>query len=203
VDDDRIAVFGHSEGAAVALIAASRNKDIAAVVLAAGVSGPGAELVLQQQQALLTTSTLSEEEKQSRIALQRRVQAAVLGQGDWTDVPEDIRQQADTPWFHSFLAFDPATVVARLRQPILIVHGELDKQVPPQHADKLAELARARKKVPAESVKVVKLAGVNHLLVPAQTGEVTEYGNLMERSVSPELGAATVEFLKAQMPEGK
>jgi pimeloyl-ACP methyl ester carboxylesterase len=203
VDDRRIAVFGHSEGAAVALIAASRNKDIAAVVLAAGVSGPGAELVLQQQLALLTASTLSDEEKQSRIALQRRVQAAVLGQGDWTDVPEDIRRQADTPWFRSFLAFDPATVVAHLRQPILIVHGELDQRVPPQHADKLAELARARKKVPPESVRVVKLPGVNHLLVPAQTGEITEYGNLAGRSVSPELGAATVEFLKAQMPERK
>ena len=203
IEDSRIAVFGHSEGAAVALIAASRNKDIAAVVLAAGVSGPGAELVLQQQLTLLNTSTLSDEEKQSRIALQKRVQAAVLGQGDWKDVPEDIRRQADTPWFRSFLAFDPAAVIPHVRQPILIVHGELDKQVPPQHADKLAELARARKKVPAESVKVVKLPGVNHLLVPAETGEVTENGNLTGRSVSPELGAATVAFLKAQMPERK
>ena len=31
------------------------------------------------------------------------------------------------------------------RQPVLIVQGELDTQVQPRHADKLAEFARARK----------------------------------------------------------
>ena len=108
VDDRRIAIFGHGEGTAVALIAASRDKDIASVILAAGASGPGADLVLEQQQAVLAASTLSEEEKAARIALQRRVQAAVLGTGEWKDVPDDVRRQADTPWFRSFLAFDPA-----------------------------------------------------------------------------------------------
>ena len=63
-------------------------------------------------------------------------------------MPDDVRRQADTPWFRSFLAFDPAKVMSDVRQPILIVQGERDKQVPPQHADKLGELARARKKVP-------------------------------------------------------
>ena len=166
-------------------------------------SGPGADLVLEQQQAVLAASTLSEEEKASRIALQRRVQAAVLGTGDWKDVPDDVRRQADTPWFRSFLAFDPAKVMSDVRQPILILQGERDKQVPPQHADKLGELARARKKVPADSVKVVKLPGVNHLLVPAESGDVREYASLLGRSVSPEAGAAVVEFLRQWMPERK
>ena len=31
------------------------------------------------------------------------------------------------------------------RQPVLIVQGELDAQVQPYHADKLAEMARARR----------------------------------------------------------
>jgi pimeloyl-ACP methyl ester carboxylesterase len=203
VDDRRIALFGHSEGASVALIAASRDKQVAALVLAAGVSGRGADLVLEQQQALLAASNLPEAERASRISLQRRVQAAVLGEGDWAGVPDDLRRQADTPWFRSFLAFDPATIIERLRQPILILQGERDKQVLPYHADKLAELARARKKAPAGSVELVKLPGVNHLLVPAETGEVSEYGSLAGRSVSPEVGAATVEFLNERMPARK
>jgi uncharacterized protein len=203
VDDRRIAILGHGEGAAVALIAASRDKELAAVILAAGVSGTGADLVLEQQQALLAGGTLSEEEKQSRVALQRRVHAAVLGTGDWKDVPPDVRRQADTPWFRSFLAFDPAKVIEHLRQPILVIHGEQDTRVPPHHADKLGQLAAARKKLPANSVKVVKLPGVDHLFAPAETGTVSEHGSAGARSLSPEVGTAIVEFLREHMPERK
>ena len=199
VDDRRIAVLGHSEGASVALLAGAREKQIAALVLAAGISGTGAELILEQQQTALAQTTLTEEEKQAKIALQQRLQAAVLGKGDWKNVPDDLRKQADTPWFRSLLAFDTAQAVARARQPILIIQGELDKQVLPTHADRLAELARARKKLAPDSVKLVKLPGVNHLLVPAQSGGVSEYPTLAGRSVSPEVGAAAVAFLKEKM----
>ena len=41
-----------------------------------------------------------------------------------------MRKQADTPWFQSFLTFDPAKTIRDVRQPMLLVHGELDKQVP-------------------------------------------------------------------------
>jgi len=64
-------------------------------------------------------------------------------------------------------------VIPDVRQPILIVQGELDTQVEPSNADKLEALARKRKNAPA--VDTVKVPGVNHLLVPAMTGEVDEY----------------------------
>ena len=81
------------------------------------------------------------------------------------------------------------------RQPVLIVQGELDTQVQPYHADKLAEFARARKGTKA-AVEVVKVPGVNHLLVPAKTGEVEEYGSLGTASVSPEVTNAIAAWLK-------
>ena len=59
-----------------------------------------------------------------------------------------------------------------VRQPVLILQGELDTQVLPYHADRLAELARARKRKVA--VDIAKVPGVNHLLVTAKTGEVDE-----------------------------
>ena len=77
--------------------------------------------------------------------LQTRINAAVLGKGTWDTVPEPLRKAADTPWFQSYLTFDPAKIMKDVRQPLLIVQGELDTQVPPHHADKLPELARARK----------------------------------------------------------
>ena len=52
---------------------------------------------------------------------------------------------------------------------MLIVQGELDTQVEPSNADRLAELASKRKNAPP--AQVVKVPGVNHLLVPATTGE--------------------------------
>ena len=87
------------------------------------------------------------------------------------------------------------------RQPILIVQGELDTQVQPYHADKLAELARARKgdKVPVE---VVKVPGVNHLLVPAKTGDVSEYATLgSDAKVSPQVTSAIATFLAKVMTD--
>ena len=94
-----------------------------------------------------------------------------------------MRKQADSPWFRSLLLFDPAEVMPRIEQPLLIVQGDLDTQIPPHHAEKLAALARARKK-DAGGVEVVHLPGINHLLVPATTGEVGEYPTLEARTIS-------------------
>ena len=39
------------------------------------------------------------------------VNAAVLGGGGWEGIPDTVRNAADTPWFQSFLAFDPLRVI--------------------------------------------------------------------------------------------
>ena len=159
--------------------------------------------MLEQQQYLLGTMQLSDAEKQARITVQKRIQAAVLAQGDWKDVPADLRQQADTNWFRSFLAFSPLPVLAKLDQPILIVQGELDKQVPPHHADTLLQTAKARKKKPADASVLVKIPGINHLLVPSETGDVSEYPTMTGKSVSPEVAKAAAQFLDKAMPVRK
>jgi len=43
---------------------------------------------------------------------------------------------------------------------------------------------------------LVKLPGLNHLLVPATTGERDEYGKLPDRNVSPDATAAIGGWLK-------
>jgi len=194
VDDKHLVVFGHSEGAWVALAVAARDGDVAALVMAAGPSGTGGDLVLEQQQYLLGKTTLSAAEKQSRIDLQKRIQAAVVGKGRWDDVPEPLKRQADTPWFRSFLGFSPAPLVAKTRQPILILQGDLDRQVAAAHADKLAAMAKARKK--GGPVQVSHFDGVNHLLVPAKTGDVDEYPSLTAESVDPRVAKTTVDWLR-------
>jgi fermentation-respiration switch protein FrsA (DUF1100 family) len=112
-------------------------------------------------------------------------------------VPPEVRRQADTPWFHSMLSFDPARVMRDVEQPLLVVHGALDAQVAVAQADSLEQLARARRK---GTVEVVKIAGVNHLLVPAQTGSVDEYGTLTDRTVSANVTSALASWLQKTMP---
>jgi fermentation-respiration switch protein FrsA (DUF1100 family) len=82
----------------------------------------------------------------------------------------------------------------RIKQPILIVQGDLDKQVFPHHADTLGELGRARKKAPP--IEVVHLPGINHLLTPAETGEVSEYVTLPDKTITPAVVKTIVEWLK-------
>ena len=77
----------------------------------------------------------------------------------------------------------------KVKQPLLILQGDIDRQVPVHHADRLAELARARKKMPADAVQVVKLDGVNHLLVGGKTGDLDEYPSLSGQGAGPARGA--------------
>jgi uncharacterized protein len=197
VDKPRIAVVGHSEGAWVALTVAARDKRVAAVTMIAGPATPGTEVVLEQQGHLFAQMKTPDAEQQEKVALQKRIHEAVLGKGTWEGIPPDLRKQADTPWFHSYLSFDPIKVMKDVRQPILIVQGELDTQVAPHHADKLAEAARARKR--NVGVEMVKVPGVNHLLVPAKTGEVSEYGTLADNKVSSDVTSAISLWLARTM----
>jgi dienelactone hydrolase len=194
VDPKRIAVVGHSEGAWVGLLAASRERRIAAVVSIAGPANTGAELLLEQQRHALDQMKLPAEERDKRIALQQQVQSAVLTGKGWDTVPPQLRKEADTPWFHSVLTYDPAKVIDDVRQPMLFVHGALDRQVPVEHVERLSSLAQKESK--SKSVEVVVVRGVNHLLVPAVTGEVDEYGTLTDRNVSKEITTAVTDWLK-------
>jgi uncharacterized protein len=194
VDSRRLAIVGHSEGGAIAMLAAAREKKIAALVLAASIGTTGAELILEQQRHQLDLLNLPESERNEKIALQKKIHDAVVTEKGWDALPPQVRRQADTPWFRSLLTFDPASTMPHVRQPILIVQGDLDKQVAPEHAEKLAALARARKK--AGDVQVVHIPDVNHLLVRATSGEVQEYPDLQEKTISPDVPVAIADWLK-------
>lgn len=194
VDRERLAVAGHSEGGAVAMIAAADEDDIKSLVLIAAPGTRGADLVLEQQQHGLDLLAVSDEERRAKVDIQQRIQTAVLSGVGWEGLPPEYRKAADTPWFRSFLQYDPARVMKDVRQPILILQGDLDKQVFPHHADKLAAMARERKR--GGRVEVVHLPGVNHLLVPATTGEVSEYARLKTRTISPDVAARIADFLR-------
>ncbi len=193
VDPKRIVVIGHSEGGTVALMAAAKDKHIAAVGLIATPGITGADLVLAQQRHVLDRSKMTPEEKLAKVEEQKRIHDAVMTGKGLELLPPNVRRSVDNPEFQSLLLSDPAKLVPQVRQPILIVQGELDTQVEPQNADTLEGLARKRKNAPA--VEVVKVPGVNHLLVPATTGESIEYADLKDKHVSELVTKAIVTWL--------
>jgi pimeloyl-ACP methyl ester carboxylesterase len=201
VDDDRIAVFGYSEGAAVGLIAADRERRIAALVLAGGAASKGLDLTLEQQRRLLEQSPMSEAERQKAIDLQQQILNAVVTGKGWEGVAPDIRRQADTPLYQSLLTFDPDPLFRKVQQPILVLHGELDRQMPIHHAEELAQLARGRAK--GRDSELVKFPTLNHLFVPATTGEVSEYATLKDVAVSPDVSTAVVGWLNKTLPPAR
>ncbi len=198
VDARRITLVGHSEGGWVSLAAASRSKHVARVVLAGTPGTPGHELVLEQQRYLLEKMKTDSAELEGKVALQKRINSAVMFGTSWEGVALAVRRQADTPWFASFLRYDPAAVMPKVRQPILVVQGALDRQVAAHHATRLVELARARKKAPPADL--VTLPGLNHLFVAATTGDVDEYPSLAGQAISPEWPQAIVRWLAAVAP---
>lgn len=194
VDRTRVAVVGYAEGGWVSLVAAARDERIARVALVASPGTTGAELLLERQQRVLAQTTLSDADKAQRIELQRRIQAAVVGKGTWDGISDELRAQAETPWFASLLAFDPFTAMSKARQKVLVVHPALDTEMPAHHADRLGELGRGRKKDPG--TEVVTIAGVDHLLVAAPPATADGYGTATGREMSPAVVDALAGFLR-------
>ena len=176
VDSRRIVLAGRGDGGAVALIATTRDNEIDGVVTLDTPGSPGADLILRQQQRVLDDLKLPAAERQARIDLQQKIHAAVISGTGWTGVPDAMRRQADTPWFKSVLTYDPAQILPKVKKPMLIVQGDLDVAVPPAEADRLAELARARKKSPP--VELVHVPDADHKLA------------------SPKVAAAIAEWIK-------
>jgi pimeloyl-ACP methyl ester carboxylesterase len=191
VDRDRIAVVGYAEGGWVALLTAARENRVEAVVLLNTPGVTGAELSMAQVMRAMERSSQPAMERERTVTMQRMVQDAVLTGKGWETVPPAMREQADTPWFKSYLSFDPARPLRDVDQPLLIVHGTLDAEVLPANADRLAENARQRNR----QVEVVKLDGINHLLAAAKTGEVDEYSSPPAHEVSPAVGQAIAAWL--------
>ena len=194
VDDDRITVLGYAEGGWAALVIADRERRTDDVVLVGSPGTTGAELVLAQQRAELARLGTTAGESLEMLALQQRIHQAVLGEGPWDGVPDEMRRQAETAAFRGLLRFDPAEVMEDVRQPLLIMRGALDERFPAQHSDELLELARARRR--DVTSELVVLEGLDHLLAEPGGRDSTSYRGLPSRSVSRQFVDRLVGWLE-------
>jgi len=199
VDPKRIALMGYGEGGWIALLVGAQEQKVAAIGLLASASISGTELVLEQQRLFFERGgTANAPPQEAAIEQQKKILDAVITGKGWENLTIDVRRRVDTPLYRSFLLFNPAETLARVRQPLLVVQPMLDREILPHHGEQLAQLGQSRPR--ARTTDFIRLENVNHLLVQATTGDIAEYGTLSQRSVSPAVALELTTWLNRTLP---
>lgn len=183
IDLLRLGLVGHGEGANIALLVAAQPLPPAFVIGLGAYGLPGYETLLQQQTLAWQAQKLPPAQLEVKARRQRmlydlirnstnpaQTQAIVtnlLHQGEPTLSAAAGQQQAAallTPWYRSFLAFDPLENLAAVQCPVLLITGLADEQAPA--AQHLAALERELKAGGNRAVTAFRPVGINHLLQP-------------------------------------
>ncbi len=189
VDGTRPALLGHSEGALVALIVASHDTTVAALVLLGAPSRTGRELARWQRTALVSSDPAAFPAGSRATVLAAAEQAAE-------------RAARGDVWLRTWFDLDPRQIGRDTRAPALLLHGENDRQVPVEQVGELADALRTRAAAPghtAPTVLVQRFPNTDHLLLEDHDGDPRGYVRLAERSLRASVVAAIVEWLPSRI----
>ncbi len=90
IDPERIGLIGHSEGGIVAPLASSMSDDVAFMVLMAGTSVSGAEILMEQGALILRASGATEADIEQQVAFQKRTFEAIRSGDGWDELTADL-----------------------------------------------------------------------------------------------------------------
>ncbi len=183
IDPDRIALLGHSEGGLIAPIVASTDPRLKGIVLMAGPSQTGRQiLTFQQKQAIDLDTTIAPASRDSAYK-------AALAATD--------SSAKGNSWLRYFMTYDPLATVRRVKRvPVLILQGSTDHQVTPEQAP---ALERAFKAAGNPDVTMRVFPDLNHLFIHDPSGLPSGYGMLKSNKVEPEVLGALADWLAARL----
>jgi pimeloyl-ACP methyl ester carboxylesterase len=147
-------LLGHSEGGLIALAtAAGGTNDICGLILVATGGRPLAQVLKQQLRDNPANAALLPDAERAidTLSAGHRVDASTLPPALMT-----LFSPEKQGWFISEMAIDPASLIAKLRLPVLIVQGEKDIQVSVEDARRL--------KASLPAAQLVLLPDANHAL---------------------------------------
>ena len=198
VNQQKIGLIGHSEGAVIAPMVAVRNKDVAYIVMMAGTGVPGDQVIVAQGEAIRIADGAKPEDAAKDAAKEREIMKLVESENDQAVLEKELREkmkgdvpdaqigmqisQITSPWFRYFLTYDPATALRKLTCPVLVLNGSLDKQVLPDQ--NLPVIRKALEEAGNKHFEIDELDGLNHLFQTAKTGSPMEYAQI-EETMSP------------------
>ena len=205
----KIGLLGHSEGGLIAPMVADGSNDVAFVILLAGPSLPGEEILYMQDSLIMAAMGAIQNDIQKSLRLNRSLYSLVKMENDTTRLRQEVKSllgqamladsttggkinesvvtatmnQLSSPWFRFFLTYDPVPPLKKLTCPVLALNGSKDLQVP---AEKNLEGMKQAFKAGGNNKATVKLLpGLNHLFQKAETGAPLEYSKI-EETLNPE-----------------
>ena len=194
VDPDAIGILGHSEGGLIGPIVAQQYKSVAFLILMAGPGVKGLEVLEDQTAAIMRAQNIPEEIIDQTVALNMSIYHLVLDSSKSLAerrkavyemletanlAPSAIETQIDalfSPWYVTFLELDPATFLAEVTIPVLILQGTKDTQV--SATLNIPAIERALQKGNNPKFTTIIYDGLNHLFQPAESGGVEEYATI-------------------------
>lgn len=193
IDATRIGLFGISQGGWIAPLVATRDRDIAFIIIHAGSGLRVAENNLLFIEAELRGYGFAGEEAAQAMAYYQLNDDVTRHPERWKELQalyvkareRNVEWLLEEPqpadfWFRAFykgiMDFDPAPLWAKVRCPVLAFFGELDHNVPPE-PNRHALEAALRKRAVNDSTVIV-LPKANHLFLRAETGAREEYPKL-------------------------
>lgn len=176
---DRIAVLGHSEGARVAMLVASRDPALAGLVLMAGAADPRAAVRAQVRWSLEHTPGAEALSRDSVLALvdHRMDSLSVAGRRE-------------------VFRWDAGMLARTTRAPVAIFQGANDRQVPAGQAEALTDVFR---RAGNADVTLRVFPGVNHLFVPDESGDFLRYGELTSGKLDPDVIRAVGNWVTTKL----
>jgi len=214
-------LLGHSEGSLVAAIVASRDPRVQFIITLGGVAQKCTDVLLYQLRAIYTVDgDLTAQEIDNSVAISARLyqalekaknekQAVNILSNAWQQqydrlTPEERErynmtlqhkavaiQQMCSPWFYTFIHFNPKKHIRKVKCPLLALGGEKDLQV-----DAVANNLLFEKYLPKNlKHQFVVVPQANHLLQPCTTGSPNEYGTI-EETIKPEVLELITKWLE-------
>lgn len=206
-----LGLMGHSEGGLIAPIVVSANPDVSFIVSLAGPGVTGEQIIHRQSADISRASGVDEKQIEESVSINKKLFAVLKKESDnkkasekmtalYKEIlfkkktsPEDIEKSlkqvqaslnpSTLTWFRYFIMTDPALFWKKVKCPVLALNGEKDLQVAAD--ENLPGIEKAVKSSGNNSVKTVKLPGLNHLFQHCKTGLPAEYGSI-EETFSPE-----------------
>jgi dienelactone hydrolase len=193
IDPKRIALVGHSEGGIIAPMVAAGDTQIAAIVLMAGSGRRGDQISIDQlNDALEGDTKMTAEEKNKQRLQQLEMIRAVQTGADLSKYPAQVR----LPWVKEFWTYDPLATIRKVKQPILIMQGALDRQITAEQAVMLTQAAQGAGNT---DVTIRLFPNLNHLFLPAKTGAFSEYPTLETSTLGEDVLKTLGYWLEAKL----
>ena len=179
-----IIIAGHSEGALIGMLAAADHPAVKKFISIAGAGVPGAKILKKQ---------LGSQPEALKKPLFKIIDKLEKGDtiNNISPLLYSLFRPSVQPYLISWLKYNPATEIAKLNIPILLIQGTTDIQISENDAEALATAAPDAQKVIIENM--------NHVLKRCQEtdmeAQMVFYSN-PDIPLHPELLPDIVEFIK-------